>query len=519
MSNTYKNKIDKIYSIIQRAEKEGVIDVDFCNDIKNRIVSHEFRITVVGEFSSGKSTLLDAMIGKDILPHSTSETTATLTYIHNVAHGDKLENSASIQYVNGETKAVSFDELKNYATAFSKEVNVYTEIDHVDIYTHIENFDSNIVLIDTPGLNGTNHYEDKTLMEISKADASIFVFSPSGIRNTELSFMKDELIKHQSSFFYVMNRIDDLKESEGDTLESKISTLKGQISELFFDNAIVPQNVIGVSALKALAAKDLSIKRLYLDDLHEISDDDRAKLWEASNFQNFLNMMKTYLREEKENVFVISLLSQILFALDEKLTEVNQGIEANAPKAELPGAAIIKDEINTSKYRFDNYSRTLSKNINAKMDDAEKYLQGLLSDAVAEGQKKMEEEKKHIDSINSIEVFDNIFGADGSKASVILKSFYDRIYEKINLNVINKIKDIEDELVREIKNMIPSISSLKKIGNIAVSIGRKEYQGPSIDTNINNGAIKEIERIIQDIKSRIEKNNKRSQKLIKKSMV
>lgn len=505
MNNSVNNrKILTLKSIAKKALDEKVIEKDIYDDLISRIQKNEFRITIVGEFSSGKSTLLDAIIGRDILPHSTSETTATLTYIHSVAQGDSLENIARIEFVNGEIRNVTFDELKDYATTFSKTIDVFSQIDHIDIYTHIENFDSNIVLIDTPGLNGTNHLEDKTLMEISKADASVFVFSPSGIKNTEMSFMKEELKKYQSSFFYVMNRIDDLKESEGDTLESKISTLKGQISELFFDNAIVPKNVIGVSALKALVAKDLSIKRLYLDDIHEISDDDRAKLWEASNFQNFLNMLKTYLSEEKESVFVNSLLSHILFALDEKLIEINQGIEANAPKSELPEATIIKDEINTSKYRFDNYNKTLSKNINAKMDDAEKYLQGLLSNAVTEGQKKLEEEKKHIDSINSIEDFDNTFGADGSKASVIVNSFYDRIYEQINLNVVNKMNDIEDDLVIEIKNMIPSISSLEKRDATTVSIGQKSYQGIApMDTSHNSDIINEIQEDIQRIYSKI----------------
>ena len=211
----YNEKTSKLKSIAKKALDERVITPEVYDDLVSRIKNNEFRITIVGEFSSGKSTLIDALIGNDILPHSTSETTATLTYIHSVERGHAKENKAEIFFSDGKTKLVDFSNLKEYVTAFSKTIDVFSTIEYVDIYVHIENFDNNIVIVDTPGLNGTNHYEDRTLQEIAKADASIFVFSPAGIKATEQTFMKEELLKHQNSFFFVMNRIDDLHKSEG----------------------------------------------------------------------------------------------------------------------------------------------------------------------------------------------------------------------------------------------------------------------------------------------------------------
>lgn len=65
-----------------------------------QIDENELRVTIVGEFSSGKSTFLNALIGKDILPHASSETTATLTYIHNVPAGHPNEDCILIQFVD-----------------------------------------------------------------------------------------------------------------------------------------------------------------------------------------------------------------------------------------------------------------------------------------------------------------------------------------------------------------------------------------------------------------------------------
>lgn len=94
-------KTSKLLSIAKKALDERVITQEVCDDLVSRIQNNEFRITIVGEFSSGKSTLIDALIGKDILPHSTSETTATLTYIHSVEHGHEKENKAEIFFSDG----------------------------------------------------------------------------------------------------------------------------------------------------------------------------------------------------------------------------------------------------------------------------------------------------------------------------------------------------------------------------------------------------------------------------------
>lgn len=51
---------------------------------RERLNDDEIRIAVVGEFSSGKSTFINALIGKDILNHATKETTAVITRLINV---------------------------------------------------------------------------------------------------------------------------------------------------------------------------------------------------------------------------------------------------------------------------------------------------------------------------------------------------------------------------------------------------------------------------------------------------
>ena len=474
-SLTYSEKSSKLKSIAKKALDKRIIAPEVYDDLASRIDNNEFRITIVGEFSSGKSTLIDALIGKDILPHSTSETTATLTYIHSVASGDVRENTAEISFSNGDVKTVNFSALKEYVTAFSKTVDVFSSIDNVDIYVHIENFENNIVIVDTPGLNGTNHYEDRTLQEISKADASIFVFSPSGIKATEQSFMKEELLKHQKSFFFVMNRIDDLHATEGEFVEDKIKALSSEISSRFFDNKKEITNIYGVSALKALAARDLNIQKLYVDDIDFLTVDDRERLWKESHFETFLLSLKKYLSTEKENVFIDSLVAQLSYQFSECLQLIEQKLVANSPKEELPAAMIIKEEILTAKLRFDSYEHGLSKNVNARMDAVEKKLKNMLDSIVRFGNQRCEEIKRQIDSIKTIEEFHRVFGEDGSKSSTIVNSFYNRHFEQLKKDLTSEISSVRNDMLLEIRELIPNIANLKKSNIDGVNIGKKSF--------------------------------------------
>ena len=501
--SAYKEKTSKLKSIAHKALEEKIISQEVYDDLVSRIHNNEFRITIVGEFSSGKSTLIDALIGKDILPHSTSETTATLTYIHSIEHGHIKENKAEIFYSDGNTQLVDFSTLKEYVTAFSKTIDVFSTIEYVNIYVHIDNFDNNIVIVDTPGLNGKNHYEDRTLREIAKADASIFVFSPSGIKATEQSFMKEELLKHQKSFFFVMNRIDDLRRSEGEDVESKLKELSDDISLRFFDGKKEITNLFGVSALKALAAKDRRIEKLYVDDFNNISDEDRVRFWEDSRFELFLNSLKDFLVNEKETVFINSLSTQLSYEFDDCLQRIEQSLVANLPKEELPAATIIKDEINTAKSRFENYEKGLEKNVNARMDNVENNLKVNLGNIVMAGRQRLEEVKSQINSIKTIEDFYHTFGEDGSKSTAIINSFYDRYYESLKRSLTEEIISVRNEMFLEIRRLIPNIANIKKANMESVNIGKKTFTyNSSSNSSMALKRVKECEDRINQLHRR-----------------
>ena len=98
----YKNQIVSIISNIRKLHKFSEFSSleDDLKEVEESINDNEFRVTVVGEFSAGKSTFLNALIGRDVLPHGVNETTATLTYLHNVSKEDPKHNSIVIHFAD-----------------------------------------------------------------------------------------------------------------------------------------------------------------------------------------------------------------------------------------------------------------------------------------------------------------------------------------------------------------------------------------------------------------------------------
>ena len=127
-----KQKLDllKSYSVIY----DGANIKDTIDTLEDRIEQNEFKIAVVGEFSAGKSTFINSIVGKDLLKHATLETTAALTYIHNVKPDDSRVGTCCITFSDGSVENLDkLSDLEKYTTTQSP-IDVVSEVRSVDIY-------------------------------------------------------------------------------------------------------------------------------------------------------------------------------------------------------------------------------------------------------------------------------------------------------------------------------------------------------------------------------------------------
>lgn len=350
MLNTLKS-----YSVIY----DGANIKDTIDTIEDRIGQNEFKIAVVGEFSAGKSTFINSIVGKDLLKHATLETTAALTYIHNVKTGDSRENSCVITFADGSVEKLGrLSDLEKYTTTQS-DIDVVTEVKSVDIYIDFIDIDDELVIVDTPGLNGlADKHRELTIEEIKQAHSCIYLFPKRGVAQTDVDFIK-YISNYQNTFIFIYNFIDELNVSEGERPEDKIASIRENVERFVLSQTSrrIITHYCGMSALKALAGKDTDIKRLYEDDFSDITEEYRAQILEESNYSEFEQILKSIFTDKNfqknryiSNCYtVLNLIEYILMISKKKQSEIENQILKDRAFKDISLIKKQKNEMNENQ--------------------------------------------------------------------------------------------------------------------------------------------------------------------------
>jgi GTP-binding protein EngB required for normal cell division len=195
----------------------------------------------MGEFSSGKSSFVNAFIGADVAPTGITPTTATINVVR---YG--RERGGRVLAADGTATELGWDALMAHLRALTPEAA--RAIDQVEILVPLPQLEK-IHIVDTPGLNSIQPEHEATARAfIARADAVVWVFTASqGGKASEkraLRSIRDE----GKRVLGVLNKADQL--TAGETAEV-IAFIAGELGDLV--EAVVP-----VSARHALDWKRTS---------------------------------------------------------------------------------------------------------------------------------------------------------------------------------------------------------------------------------------------------------------------
>lgn len=163
-----------------------------------------FSVAIVGEFSRGKSTLINDLIGEQLLPVGDLPTTATLT---RVVHGAERSFTKIGRDGNRDTKALALDaELDEFRGGEDEAAHVFQ--------VQIENDwlrESSLCLFDTPGVGDLNEERIQLLSEsIANCDGTVIAVSAlSPLSLTEQNFVEEHVFYHHvPNIALVITRLD-----------------------------------------------------------------------------------------------------------------------------------------------------------------------------------------------------------------------------------------------------------------------------------------------------------------------
>ena len=435
--------------------------------------SERFEIVVVGEFSTGKSTFINALLQREILPSKVTPTTATVNFIR---HLDELPNHhgepiAKVIFKDGKEIDIPYLELPDYVTEMSSKVKVSDQIHHVDLYVDSPYLKNGVVLVDTPGLQALNPEHEKiTKTQIKKSNASILLFNmeqPGKL--TEIKFLRD-LSDSIDRIFFVANRLDGVP---ADQVQEVKEQLEKALRENDYQKIEASRAYVHpVSALQALKARDSSVVTKHFEDM------DSTTLLKESKFLLFEQSLEHYLFDgEKTKDFLdvpFAAIDHFYSQLLEEFENYQKTIENNEYMEELERMhKLAKDEAELRKMQ-------LKKEIIR--------LKNLFNDTIRTNERQFNEEfdrlitttKKAIEEIVLIDELEELVNDEME----IFNSGYQSLFD-------SKIYDLSEELNSTMR---------KELNDFELRVNPNHAtKGVNLNVEVKKASGKSYEEILQEV--------------------
>lgn len=175
----------RLFQIVEDCQERGFLAytlIDEVGKVSKQLQSQSFRLAVVGEFSKGKSTLLNVLLGEEIQPVREIPCSGTVTVLK---YG--TQKRVICRYKDGREEEIPFNDYQQKATisedaaleSFRDEL-VNNEIEEI-VFEHpdLELCSSGVEIIDSPGLNEHPERTAITQRILKDIDAAIFLTNVS----------------------------------------------------------------------------------------------------------------------------------------------------------------------------------------------------------------------------------------------------------------------------------------------------------------------------------------------------
>lgn len=309
-TNSSKDKIEKLRGLYAEMRSENCPFEELRTDKNieesfNTALDTEFEIAVVATMSSGKSTLINAMLGTELLPARNEATTATIARIHDeddekVFHGivyDKDDNEITSR------ESLTLENMNQ----FNDDPNTA----RIEIYGNIVGISSQslkLVLTDTPGPNNSRTDEHKNhtyrLIKDSKYKPMVlYILNGTQLETNDdnslltdiANAMRDGGRQASDRFIFVLNKADEF-DTENEDVQKYINKTKDYLEKHGIQNPKVFPCSSYVAKLIRLyqSGKQFTKKeRLDLDSKIELFFDDEEENYKGLHFSKMADISES----------------------------------------------------------------------------------------------------------------------------------------------------------------------------------------------------------------------------------
>ncbi|MEE3718177.1 dynamin family protein [Tumidithrix elongata RA019] len=316
---TFRKRVNHLSQLIDDSIQNSLLPITFrekAQNILQRLGSQRFRVAVIGEFSQGKSTLLNALLGEEIQPVRAVPCSGTISVLKYGSvkrvicrYRDLREEEISITEYQAKASISKKAALENREEELLK-----SEIEEI-IFEHpnLSLCRDGVEIIDSPGLNEHPERSSITQKLLKETDAIIFLTNANKVMTQgEIGIIKEmqkqvdmEGTKPLDNLFLVVNFIDCI-----DNVDD-LKDVQDRVNNIAQDSLIS-----GNDRIHFLSAK-FALKAI----LENKSDE------YLTTFKNFIESLGNFLTDEKGYVIIQNLTQEFNELAQDCIQELDNAID------------------------------------------------------------------------------------------------------------------------------------------------------------------------------------------------
>ncbi|MGN1417688.1 MAG: dynamin family protein [Oscillospiraceae bacterium] len=365
------------------------------DSIINQKKDEPFSLVVIGDFKRGKSTIINAILGKNVAPTNVAPETFTINCI---SYGDVPSVEAVLK--NGKRVNLMKDDLRR--DRLSELLDFFPgELDYVDVRSDAEIL-KDIRIVDTPGLSDLDELDTQVQEFLLKADAVIYVASAlSPFSESEQFFIASHIVPlNFSRLFVLVNMIDAMN-----TMED-IEKIVNRVQERC-DSIMPNASVYGISGIDEYRRK-IGLNRPDIKGFQDYYENEFLKFEIAMKReiivqkdmirqQRVFSMLKIMLNDTLNR---LNIISEMLRMDRERLKELSADMQAectalaSALERKKPIIRLCVTEMmqEAERWMYEFFSKLrediVACRTNAAVNDVEKHFYSFLMDKVGEAYRR-----------------------------------------------------------------------------------------------------------------------------------
>ncbi|PKG38332.1 dynamin family protein [Psychromonas sp. Urea-02u-13] len=475
---------------------------DSFNKLFTQVKEGTFSIVVVGEFSAGKSTFLNALMGEEHLPALSTETTATVNFLKSKALSPN-NNEVEVLYNNNEQSPLYYETadkktIESFVTTKST-LDVAEEIKQVNLFLDSKFLNDGVTLVDSPGLNGlASGHQEITEKQIETSHASIMMFNATRPGSKSEFELIGELQEKVDTIFYVLNRIDDIKLNE-QSVEEVVDSIKNNFHKLYPDRPM--PEIWPIAALPALAARS-SQDVEYRNQLSHNADEKKQYLI-TSRIHDFEERLLRFITQgEKAKQELLAPVNKVHALLNSHKANLELNIDILLKTHDSDELTLQLNELRQEIDKVEADKLLQKGSVSIELKSLCRDLKEKMGTNLLNLKKRYQSELSALDTIDDVVLhigpkLNGKIQQDYEKlANQLLNDFSDYISELAQENFLHYITQLDEEIEKWNENSEIKIVNTPELNaeSFSVDVGLDQYQQFKKEKEIE---IKELRQSIE----------------------